>query len=754
MAGATVMVRSIGPNPRDVAKKSSVGGGMDWLDLLPGVVLQGDDLLVAIQQLGADVSPWTPNSAAYPVNSVPTNSTELNAVTLQTYPWECGRYVWITGAESGVAVQVSIGATNLGTSEAPLGAAQFQLTGKLTAPGPVTVLQVTPIGPGPSSNISVVPLPFTRAQPLPPPDFDGPLNGCEDIVKIRSVYDGADVSIQLSTGETYTLGAPFDHGSVGLPKPLVWDSINPQTMTLKQTMPLCERSGLPSGPGSVGPPDVKAPFVVGLCKGNSRVTVGGLNSKAQVIVRIFLNGVEFQTFTVHGESIHTCELDPPLDSGDVYATQEICGQVGPQSATQTIDQHPPVTQQPKLLAPVYSCQRSIKVKDVHVGAQVQAFARSHLTNNVSAISARKIFLSPVDDLDVSPLLKQDNEVWVVADGCGTKLESNHERVKPHPAIDAPKIHEPVKNGDTTVRVEGLIPTAFVYVYVSEREENWRLAGFKKSASASVDYVTLDKPLKTGQFVAATQYYCEIMTPRGPIAIVVKQEPLQPNILSPPNGKKDVSLATTFSWSDPGVGTDRAADKFDVVILHGSQTVVANLGQTGTIFTPPANLFNVGTTYSWTVLGRNSTGPSPKAFASFTTLAPQPILSNYNQSTFLLKGSNFPPGGTFTLYYRYEMTGTVMFGDLALTNENRQGQVTWSWTADSGGNINQNIDLLSLTEKYKFLVPQPNGAVEKFLLGPLKGETVHLQAEYLTPNAGPIKSNDLSFPWTNELVLQS
>lgn len=753
MAGATVVVRSIGSNPRDIAK-NTVGGGWDWLDLLPGVVLQGDDLLEAIQQLGTDKSPWTPQPAAYPVNNVPTNAADLQAVTLQTYPWECGQYVWITGAEPGAAVQVHIGATNLGKGDAPLGAAQFQLTGKLTAPGPVTVQQITPIGPGPTSDIPVVPLPFTPNQPLPPPDFDGPLNGCEDIMKIRSIYDGSSVTIKLSTGEVYTFGAPFDHGPVNLPKPLVWDSTNPQTVTLKQTMQLCERLGLPSGPGSVGPPDVQAPFVFGLCKGNPRITVGGLNTKAKVIVRIFLNAAEFQTFTVHGEWIHTCDVDPPLDSGDVYATQEICGQVGPPSPTQTIDPHPEVTAQPNMFAPLFSCQRSIKVKDVHVGAQVQAFAKSHVTGKVAAISARKIFLTPVDDIDVSPLLKQDDEVWVVADGCGTKADSNHEKVQAHPAIAAPKIGEPVTNGDTNVRVLGLIPTAFVYVYVNEKDTGWRLAGFKKSADAGINFVGVDKPLKTGQLVAAAQYYCEIVTPRGPVSTVVKQAPLQPNLLSPTNGQTKVSLTPTFSWSDPGFGTERAAESFDIAILHGAQTILAKPGLTGTTFTPPANLFNVGTTYSWTVIGRNSTGPSPQASASFTTVAPVPILSNFDQSTLLLKGSNFPPGGTYTLFYKYVLTGTVMFGDQALTNDNRQGQVKGSWTADSSGTINQLIDLNSLTDTYQFLEPEPNGpGILVFLLGPLKGETVHLQAEYTTPNAGMIKSNDLTFTWTKEIVKQ-
>ena len=55
MAGATIEVRSIGPNARAIAKGPS-SGGSDWLDLLPMVVLQVDDLLIAKQHLGPDTS--------------------------------------------------------------------------------------------------------------------------------------------------------------------------------------------------------------------------------------------------------------------------------------------------------------------------------------------------------------------------------------------------------------------------------------------------------------------------------------------------------------------------------------------------------------------------------------------------------------------------------------------------------------------------------------------------------------------------
>ena len=571
-------------------------------------------------------------------------------------------------------------------------------------------------------------------------------------MKIRKVLDGASVTINLSTGEVYSLGAPFDHGTVFLPKPLVYDGINPQTATLAQTMQLCERVGNPGGPATVGPPDVSPPYVLGLCAGNRSVTVVGLNPKAKAIGRVFLDGTEFQKFTVHGESSHTCDFDTPLVKGTVYATQEICGKTGNKSADQTIDEHPAITQGPTLLTPLYSCQRKLKLKDVHVGVQLQAFAKSHVNGTVSAISPRVVFGSTVGDIDVTPVLKQGDDVWVVAIGCGTNFNSNHEKVQAHPAIAAPKIHEPVKNDDKNVRVVGTIPTASVYVFVNEMNDGpWWLAGSKLSADGGSDYVGVDKPLKTGWMVAASQYYCEVDSARGPTATVVKQEPVRPNLISPSNMQSKVSITPTFVWSDPGVGSDRKANSFNFALKHYG-SIHSAPGLTGTSYTPAGVTLAEGTTYDWSVAGHNSTGDSTPASASFTTLAPTPNLTAYDQTTFTLKGNNFPPNTQYTLNYQFLSSSKIPFGDMQLEPDNRLGTVTGTFMSDGSGNVNQPIDLTMTTQSYQFLVPEPNGSIQVTLLGPLKGDTVHFQATYTTPNAGTILSNDFTFAWTNAFVM--
>ena len=52
LAGSTVTISSIGPNPRTVAKKSSLSSSDERIGLLPGVTLNQKDLLIAVQAFG------------------------------------------------------------------------------------------------------------------------------------------------------------------------------------------------------------------------------------------------------------------------------------------------------------------------------------------------------------------------------------------------------------------------------------------------------------------------------------------------------------------------------------------------------------------------------------------------------------------------------------------------------------------------------------------------------------------------------
>ena len=129
----------------------------------------------------------------------------------------------------------------------------------------------------------------------------------------------------------------------------------------------------------------------------------------------------------------------------------------------SIDTHPPLTTPPILETPLYHCQRRVTVMNVHVGSEVQVFAKTK--RGVGPISARKTFNTSVDSIEVAPHLQCGQDVWVLAIGCGSALELLHVPVLSHPPIDPPQLREPVTSGETWVRVTSVIPTATVLVYV-------------------------------------------------------------------------------------------------------------------------------------------------------------------------------------------------------------------------------------------------------------------------------------------------
>ncbi|ORX18478.1 hypothetical protein AWC31_14340 [Mycolicibacterium wolinskyi] len=563
------------------------------------------------------------------------------------------------------------------------------------------------------------------------------------------------MALDLSTGQNYSVGADVANPTIVLPEPLHWDSQNPPAVTLTQTMPACERYGLPTT-ANVGPPEAGAPTVYGLCKGNPKITVAGLNDRGLVTVRVFLNGAEFRTFTTLGESVHSCDVEPPLDVGSVYAIQEICGQSSPQSAAVTINEHPAVTLTPRLIGPLYSCARSVKVADVHVGAEVRLFIRSVSTGWTNEVK-RQTFLASVGNIDVDPVLKQDDEVWVQAVGCGSAPESPHEKVKAHPPIDAPKFPEPVENESTSVLIEGAIPTADVYIYVALTRDAvaWELAGAKKSADGGIEHVALNRMLKTGQLVAAAQYFCEVDSGRGQPVEVVKQRPLPPKLLTPADGAKNVPTNTTFTWSDPGAQTERKADTFDIAVSQGSSQVAAATWLASTTYTIAAGKLTVGQSAHWSVQGRNSTGVGGQSHATFTTLAPKPILSDFDQDKLKLKGSNFPPSTVFKLKFQYVVEQDLFWTEVRISTDDRKGDVAGKWMSDAAGNFDATVDLYALTPVLVCPINDSsttggthNSAIIK---GPVQGEKVILRAEYYTFGLGWISSDPLTFHWNKKTM---
>ena len=88
LAGSTVTISSIGPNPRTVAKKSSLPSSDERIGLLSGVTLNQKDLLIAVQALGGQTSSPTAAALATPIQPAPKSAGQIGHVGYETHLYE------------------------------------------------------------------------------------------------------------------------------------------------------------------------------------------------------------------------------------------------------------------------------------------------------------------------------------------------------------------------------------------------------------------------------------------------------------------------------------------------------------------------------------------------------------------------------------------------------------------------------------------------------------------------------------------
>lgn len=209
LPGSTIVVVSVGANPRDIAK-GIASGGDDRISLLLGATLQNGDILIALQELGGDKSPQPPKSLGLSVQDVPSVPSQLGYVGFLSHLYKCGEYLWITGAIPGTKVEVEFNGSTKGSAVALEDGARLKLSEGLPA-GTVTAWQSIPAGKGPS--FLVQPDSVTPRQ-LPPPAIKQPVLGCQTAVLVSSVYDGATVTLQRGSGIIDVAG--FDRNALWL----------------------------------------------------------------------------------------------------------------------------------------------------------------------------------------------------------------------------------------------------------------------------------------------------------------------------------------------------------------------------------------------------------------------------------------------------------------------------------------------------------------------------------------------------------
>ncbi|MEV0680155.1 PLAT/LH2 domain-containing protein [Actinosynnema sp. NPDC050436] len=501
ISGVTVSVYSAKPNKHLVAEGVATGSDQRF-PLLPGAVLTAQDQLFAVQESGAESSAEPAGDLLVGVQPAPTAVAEIGHVDFKTHLYECGRYIWLTGAVPGATVEVLIG------GQVQVSGLSLEVGARLVLPAglqkgvQVTARQVVPnVGSGPATKQAPKPLPLAAGAPLPPPVMHPPVRGCDVSLHVTDAFDGALVTLKRGSGATESVGFDTSGGYWCVQTPFVAGEV----LTIRQEVAKdCQRQGLWSEPLEVGPAaPVEPPLVLSpLCVGATVVTV--VNLRPGALVRILANGQAFTGQAPPDETTFDFTV-APLTGGSVSATQEVCGVESPPSPGVKVHPHDEEVAPAAVVGPLFSCAKSVSVDHVHPGATLQVRAKN--ANYDKPISDLVTLYSAQATISVTPHLKADDEVYVVQWACSDKgVKSAAETVKAHPPLVAPALAAPIFDGDPSVRVDGVIPGALVELHV-DKGFGFEVVGSLVANNLGPVEIHQDVVLAPGDVVVAEQFLC-------------------------------------------------------------------------------------------------------------------------------------------------------------------------------------------------------------------------------------------------------
>jgi hypothetical protein len=712
LPGATIVVVSVGANPRDIAKYVASGGD-DRIPLTPGVTLQNDDVLIALQELEGDTSGPSPNSLGLSVQDVPSIPSQLGHVGFLSHLYKCGEHLWITGAIPGATVEVEFDGSIKGSVTALENGARLQLREGLPS-GTVTAWQSIPAGKGPS--VFGQPDAITLRQ-LPSPVIKQPVLGCQTAVLVSNVYDGATVTLQRGSGILDVVGFDRNAGWFGLSKPLdEGDSISvKQDLWIK-----CEQNGVFSPKVPVEKPqEVPAPFIIPpLCAGARFVRVANLTPGALVFIEV--NGIKYRGMAPPNTTVYDFMVEPLPAVGVVTAVQELCSVPSPQSSPAVkVDARAASIPGAKLMEPLYACGRVVFVEQVHPGATLQVWRSDSQTGRKAPISGFVAVYDTQAMISVAPYLREKDRIWVSQWACDdTPIKSNAAEVLPHPEIKPPLIVEPVYSGTSSVVVDNDVSGALVEVYLSTQNGVWGLAGTAFASPKSMTTVALNTKLAVGDRLRVSQSLCELRTQPERIFTVIRPVPMLPILDKPAQGATEVDRKPILSWHDSGAGQDGRADSYELEVKRGSTVIMTLTSIAGTSFQIAMDL-DYATNYTWQVRAKNTSGASGFASSSFT-VKPEtpPVIDSYDRNTFTLKGRQFSPSHPVSV--RVTVIGNIVNISGAVVYDNRTTDPLLVFNSDSAGNLSVVID----PEKY---LPPYKDSLGGYFKGCLPGEQLQFSA---------------------------
>lgn len=514
LPNARIVVSSIGPSPRTLAK-GTAGGGSDRVPLLAGEKLQARDLIIVFQSLDNESSIPTPSHLAMPVAPVPRQHAGLAPLAFRTHIYPCGRAIWVAGAVPGAQVTVTMAAQVIaGGRASESGDARMTLeAGAMIGPGTSLVaVQEAPPGFPPlgglprQTTVTAGNLPVPMGQRLPVPILTAAApKGCGFSVPIGGVFDGADVTItRASDGSREVAVFDLDRLSFNLARPL---DASGDKLEITQALMGC-REWQPSDPLVVEVEAARKPGLPSLlppCEDS--IDIYATNLEPGAIVTVSFIGEDFRAMVPQDKTGFVFRITKLTAGGTVTIVQERCGlKSDPVSIKATTTSGPYFP--PDLEEPLFACARAVRVR-AKPGTWLQVWADSG--TGPGPVSAQ-VYGVGSSRIHVAPYLQEGREVWLASLGCGAtawKRSPGH-TVQPTPDIGPPHISVPLVEGTRSVTVDA-VPGALVRIHsFSANPTTVQLVG-EGVVDPIGKTVSLWRALTTRELIYAVQFMCGHMS---------------------------------------------------------------------------------------------------------------------------------------------------------------------------------------------------------------------------------------------------
>ncbi|WP_279582934.1 hypothetical protein [Fodinicola feengrottensis] len=689
LKGAHVTVESIGAKPRVVAQQIAKFGGDERLTTLSP--LRSDDLLVAYQEVGADKSSMTPTDMAMGVQPAPVSLDEIGYLGALTHLFQCGRYVWITGAIPGATIEVSFSGVVQAQGTAYEGEARLTLAAPISAGSPVSLRQITPIGPGPTVPIMPDQLPAT----LSAPTVQAPLVSCQTAVLVTDVLDGAQVTLTHKSGVTQTAG--FDRSAL-------WMGVQPlvegDTIAATQVFPQPCNKTSPTNPSVrvVAPDKVDPPSIIGpLCAGSNKVRVANYAPGATISLQIDSTVFAACRRPLVRTTSRSTHCRPARMSRSVRRSAVSSGNCRSHRWGWTATRMSP---RPRRSIP--NCMPAAVVSGSPISTQnslVQAWAQ-HGTS-FAPISEVIVAREPAQQfIPVTPYLRQGDQVVVREWACSTqKLDSAALTVLGPDSPGPPQIPPTPTAESTVVTVINVVSGALVVEVFLQESANapWQFIGSAVGMDEDANWllgVPVNVRLPLDGLVKARQAVCGMQTEFGAAVKIIRGKPGIP-VLDTPVNIGNQPLRPSFRWHDPYAGDSRRASSFIITAAVNGGAAAFSKEVTSTSYSPDTDLLEK-TTYWWTVKGKkkNSSGDGVTSQQALFDTGPKPtpppppppVLTGYDVNTLTLKGTGFKPSGT--VYVFVAIAGWIPGNSLY---DLRYSSPLVQCTADATGNLSARVD---------------------------------------------------------------